>query len=138
MFPTELVTMGVSFLAAAATRAWQMKMEKERFMVEAMIQDNKVLDKVREGPKRGWKEFQWTRRIIALTIVAMVYVFPKLVYVITGDPTIYAWSEETGGFLWFDGSTIQHWTVLQGIAITPLDTHSASAIIGLYFGKGRT
>lgn len=139
--PIELLSLAGGLVGGLVVKFFTAKMDQEKqrneIMLAGLTKDHEIRMDVMEGPKRGWKGFQWTRRVIALTIVFMVFVFPKVMYVIFDTPVIYAWSEHTPDFLFFDGSVIQHWTVLKGIPITPIDTHAAMAIIGLYFGKGK-
>ena len=89
----------------------------------------------REGPKRGWQGFAWTRRTIALTTVFSVILLPKIAALMDNPPqVIYAWAEHTSGFLFFPGHTVQHWTMMNGIVITPVDIHMTLAVAGVYLG----
>jgi hypothetical protein len=81
------------------------------------------------------KGFQFTRRIIALSAVFAIIVWPKIVPVFFDTSVWITWTELSRGFLFL---IEQKEVVLDkeffGVVITPLDTHLMSAIIGLYFG----
>ena len=114
------------------------ELEKQRnaIMLAQMSKDMEVREQVMNGPDSGSRGWQWTRRLIALQIVFVVFVLPKLAALSDNAPDlIYAWSEKTAGFLFFSGATIQHWTIMNGIVNSPIDTHAAMAVIGLYFGS---
>jgi len=80
--------------------------------------------------------FQVTRRIIALSAVFAVIVWPKIVPVLFPDMTvIVGYTQWNPGFLFFtEGSEAVTWQHMRGLVLTPLDTHLLSAIVGLYFG----
>ena len=81
--------------------------------------------------------FQWTRRIIALSAVFAIVVFPKLLPLIDPEANIIVgYLQFKPGFLFFEGKEVLKWEVLssRGLVLTPLDTNLVSAIIGLYFG----
>lgn len=80
--------------------------------------------------------FQVTRRIIALSAVFAVIIWPKIVPVLFPDMTvIVGYTQWNPGFLFFtEGSEAVTWQHMRGLVLTPLDTHLLSAIVGLYFG----
>jgi hypothetical protein len=81
------------------------------------------------------KGFQVTRRIIALSAVFAVIVWPKVVAVFWPEvPVVVGYTEWNPGFLFFEGSEETTWQAVKGLVLTPLDTHLLSAIVGLYFG----
>ena len=81
------------------------------------------------------KGFQWTRRIIALSAVASIIVWPKIAPVFFDTTVILTWTEFTRGFLFLiESKELVMDKSFNGLIITPLDTHLMSAIIGLYFG----
>ena len=80
--------------------------------------------------------FQWTRRIIALSSIFAIIIFPKLVavYYPEVDVTV-GYTVFNPGFLFFtEGREVFEWITFQGLVITQLDTNLVSAIIGMYFG----
>jgi hypothetical protein len=82
------------------------------------------------------KSVQWTRRIIALSAVLAIVVWPKFVVVFWPDITVtVGWTEWKSGFLFFtSGRNIIEWHTASGLVLTPLDTNLVSAIAGMYFG----
>ena len=82
------------------------------------------------------KGFAWTRRIIALTSVFDIVVFPKIVAVYYPDVSVtIGYTNWNPGFLFFkEGREVFEWITFQGLVITQLDTNLVSAIIGMYFG----
>ena len=90
------------------------------------------IDKARKYENKG---FQFTRRIIALTAVFFIIVWPKLVPVFFDTSVFLTWTEFSRGFLFL----IEQKEMLvdrqyAGVVITPMDTHLMASIIGLYFG----
>ena len=90
------------------------------------------IDKARRYENKG---FQFTRRIIALTAVFFIIVWPKLVPVFFDTSVFLTWTEFSRGFLFL----IEQKEMLvdrqyAGVVITPMDTHLMASIIGLYFG----
>lgn len=86
------------------------------------------------------KGFQWTRRTIALSVVA-AYVGPKFWALLYGDPRLpiaycYYQSKSLIANL-FAASPALTCTELPIIAVTPLDQHLLAAVIGLYFGASQ-
>ena len=113
--------------------------------IKAKQAEQKLLIQRADVQMKGFKEareyenvgFQWTRRIIALTAVFAIVLFPKLLPLIDPEANvIVGYLEFTPGFLFFEGKDILKWEYLssRGLVITPLDTNLVSAIIGLYFG----
>lgn len=87
----------------------------------------------------GTAEFQFTRRTIALTVIFAVVLLPKLA-ALGGAPVVVFTSGEEVSYLWglFSSSAGTVLYTVAGVPITPLDTHLAAAIAGLYFGMGGT
>jgi hypothetical protein len=115
--PLELVTMLGSSLLGGFMTIWSqnMKSKQEAFQraIDGLAAQSKATDEARRYENKG---FQLTRRIIALSAIGAVIVWPKVVPV-----------------FWPDMPVIVGWT-MKGLVITPLDTHLVSAITGLYFG----
>ena len=80
---------------------------------------------------------QLTRRAIAFIAVFFVIAWPKLIAVFYPNvPISVGYSQRSSGFLFFSSAYEKlHWVQLNGLVITPLDTHLLSAIVGLYFGS---
>jgi hypothetical protein len=102
-----------------------MLLARGKFQMEA-------IEKARVYDNKG---FQWTRRIIALSAVFAIIVWPKIVPVFFDTSVWLTWTEFTRGF-WFliEKKEMVMDKEFFGVVITPLDTHLMSAIVGLYFG----
>lgn len=124
--------MGASALVGGVLKSLDRKADRE----------DRLLDKVREDQQSNRantnQHYQWTRRTIALTVTFAVMVLPKLA-ALAGYPVSYGTVEHSSylwGLLGSSASTV--WYTVGGMPVTPLDTHAFSAIIGLYFGAGRS
>ena len=123
--PVELITMLGSSVLGGVMSIWGQ-------MMAMMSKEADVIDKARryENP-----HFAWTRRLIALSAIGAIIVWPKVIAVFYPDIAVtVGWTEFRPGFLFFDGKEIFQWKQMTGMVITPLDTHLVSAIVGLYFG----
>ena len=98
---------------------------------DLVIQQKAVKD-AREYDNKG---FQWTRRIIALTAIFAIVVFPKVIAVFFPEiPVTVGYTEFRPGFMFIPEKEVMQWKALQGLVITPLDTNLVGAIVGMYFG----
>ena len=135
--PLELITMLGSSLLGGFMTMWSqnMKAKQEAFQraIDGLAAQSKATDEARRYKNKG---FQLTRRIIALSAIGAVIVWPKVVPVFWPDmPVIVGWTEWKPGFLFLiEGEEQTVWQTMKGLVITPLDTHLVSAITGLYFG----
>lgn len=141
VIPPELFTLlGSSVLGGImqiASRTLEARSRERLFTLQALQANANIIDNARRYENRG---FQWTRRIIALTAVTFIVVFPKIVSVYHPEiPVHIGYSEFKDGFLFFTSDKFRvQWVALKGMVITPLDTHLMSAVIGLYFGGSLT
>ena len=121
MIPLELITMLGAGLMSGVMTMWSqsLKAKQEAHMqfMDKIETKNAAVDVARKYSSKG---FQWTRRIVTLSAVFAIIVWPKIVPV-----------------FWFftDGVDVTVWKTAKGLVLTPLDTHIMSAIIGLYFGS---
>lgn len=135
--PLELITMLGSSLLGGFMTMWSqnMKAKHEAFQraIDGLAAQSKATDEARRYENKG---FQVTRRIIALSAIGAIIVWPKVVPVFWPDlPVIVGWTEWNPGFLFFsEGTEDTVWKSMKGLVLTPLDTHLVSAIVGLYFG----
>ena len=135
--PLELVTMLGSSLLGGFMTLWSqsMKSKQEAFQraIDGLAAQSKATGEARRHENKG---FQLTRRIIALSAIGAIIVWPKVVPVFWPDmPVIVGWTEWKPGFLFLiEGEEQTVWQTMKGLVITPLDTHLVSAITGLYFG----
>jgi hypothetical protein len=136
--PFELITMlGSGLLSGVMTLFSQgQKAKQDAFnrAIEGLSAQSKATDVARRYENKG---FQVTRRIIALSAVGAIIVWPKVIAVFWPEiPVTIGYTEWNPGFLFFtEGKELVKWQALKGLVITPLDTHLLSAIVGLYFGS---
>lgn len=128
--PLEMLTMGASTALGMVGKWMTAKAEANRQMLAAFNQQ--AIDRSNSGTK----VFQFTRRTIALTVVFAVILLPKLA-ALGGAPIVVFGSGEEVSFMWglFSSSAGMVLYTVAGVPITPLDTHMAAAVAGLYFGK---
>ena len=135
--PFELVTMLGSGLMSGLMTLWSQSQKAKQAALDRAITglaaQSEATDLARKYENKG---FQVTRRIIALSAVFAVIVWPKIVPVLFPDvPVVVGYTQWNPGFLFFtEGAESVTWQHMKGLVLTPLDTHLLSAIIGLYFG----
>ena len=135
--PLELITMLGSGLLSGVMTLWGQaaKSKQDAFnrAIEGLSAQSEATDLARRYENKG---FQVTRRIIALSAVGAIIVWPKVVAVFWPEiPVTVGYTEWNPGFLFFtEGTEETTWQALSGLVITPLDTHLLGAIIGMYFG----
>jgi len=134
--PVEMITMLGSSLLGGFMSIWGQSIKAKQAEQKMLLARGKFqmaeIDKARRYENTG---FQWTRRIIALSAVFAIIVWPKIVPVFFDTSVWVTWTEFSRGFLFL---VEKKETVMDkeffGVVITPLDTHLMSAIVGLYFG----
>lgn len=135
--PFELITMLGSGLMSGLMTMWSRSQEAKQQAFDRAITglaaQRKAINDARKYESKG---FQVTRRIIAISAVFAIIVWPKIVSVFWPEiPVNIGYTEWNPGFLFFtEGKEAIKWQALTGLVITPLDTHLLSAIVGLYFG----
>ena len=138
MIPMELISMGASTVLGGVLSKKEKKgkdeADKQKMMMERAGFAAKQADKARDVTDSFTKN---TRRWIALMCVFAILVLPKLVFLIAPETPIYVGYTEAvmqGWWIFASSGEITTWKPLEGLVITPLDTHVVSSIIGLYFG----
>ena len=136
--PFEMITMLGSTILGGVMSIWSQsikaKQAEQKMLLASAAKQAKLFKEAREYENPG---FQWTRRIIALTAVFAIVLFPKLLPLLQPDASvIVGYLEFKPGFLFIPEKEIMKWITLSSnsLVITPLDTNLVSAIIGLYFG----
>ena len=138
-FPFEIITMLASTILGGVMSIWaesrKAKAENEKLLITRGEFDMKARKQSIEAGQKD-KGFAWTRRIIALSSVFAIVVFPKLVAVYYPDVLVtVGYTQWNPGFMFFtEGREIFEWITFEGLVITQLDTNIVSAIIGMYFG----
>ena len=133
-----MITMLGSTILGGVMSIWSQsikaKQAEQKMLLARADKQAKLFKEAREYENPG---FQWTRRIIALTAVFAIVLFPKLLPLLQPDASvIVGYLEFKPGFLFIPEKEIMKWITLSSnsLVITPLDTNLVSAIIGLYFG----
>ena len=134
--PFEIITMLGSTILGGIMSLWSQSIKAKQanqamLMERAKFQQKAVKD-AREYENVG---FQWTRRIIALTAIFSIVVFPKVVAVFFPEVSVtVGYTEFRPRFLFVPEKEIMEWRQMYGLVITPLDTNLVGAIVGMYFG----
>lgn len=138
---TELITFLGAFLLRAGQQWFQNAQEQRKFELEILAQRQKLESDLIKGAREtsvNSKIFAWSQAIIALIVVCAVFVGP-VIAAFKGIPVAFAYTEikEAWSFLFFGGGGGEDmmFKMLPGLVITPIQTHMAAAIAGLYFGK---
>ena len=134
--PVEMITMLGSSLLGGFMTLWGQSMKAKQQQQEMLMQRAKfqmaAIDKARTYDNKG---FQWTRRLIALTAVFFIIVWPKLVPVFFDVSVFLTLTELSRGFFFLiEQKELLVDRQFAGVVITPMDTHLMAAIVGLYFG----
>jgi len=138
-FPFEIITMLASTVLGGVMSVWAESRKAKADTQKLLITRGEFEMKAKkQSLDHGLKDkgFAWTRRIIALTSVFAIVVFPKIVAVFYPDVSVtIGYTNWNPGFLFFkEGREVFEWITFQGLVITQLDTNLVSAIIGMYFG----
>lgn len=104
--------------------------QQKMLLLKAGIKDVKDARAVKDE----W--FKWTRRTIALTVTAYVFVAPVLA-AFFNVPISIAYSEDNGFIMSIlKGETDFIWKTLpSGLVLSPIHIHATELILGLYFGR---
>ena len=138
-FPFEIITMLASTVLGGLMSVWaesrKAKAESQKLLITRGEFNLKAAKQARDYGLKD-KGFAWTRRIIALTSIFAIVVFPKIVAVYYPDVAVtIGYTNWNPGFLFLrEGREVFEWITFQGLVITQLDTNLVSAIIGMYFG----
>jgi len=138
MIPMELISMGASTVLGGILSIMAQKgkdaAESQKMLMQRAGFAAEQADKAREVADPFTKN---TRRWIALMCVFAIIVLPKIVFLIAPETPIYVGYTESvmqGWWIFASSGEMTTWKPLNGLVITPLDTHVVSSIIGLYFG----
>ena len=137
-FPFEIITMLASTVLGGLMSVWaesrKAKAEAQKLLIARGEFEMKARKQSIEAGQAD-KGFAWTRRIIALTSIFAIVLFPKLVAVYYPDVAVtIGYTNWNPGGLFRVGREVFEWITFQGLVITQLDTNLVSAIIGMYFG----
>ncbi len=140
VLPLEVMTMAGGALLTGVLGIWKQKVEadKQKALIDRARNKQQAII-VKEAREYDNKGFQWTRRIIAITAVFAIIVWPKFapLFIPTWMDVVVGWTQWSPGFLFVEGSNEVMWKTMKGIVVTPFDTHFLSAIAGMYFGASK-
>ena len=134
--PVEMITMLGSSVLGGVMSIWGQSIKAKQAEQKMLLARGKFqMDAIEKARKYENEGFQWTRRIIALTAVFFIIVWPKIVPVFFDVSVFLTWTEFSRGFLFL----IEQKEMLvdrqfAGVVITPMDTPLMASSIGLYFG----
>ena len=132
--PFEMITMLGSTVLGGVMSIWSQSIKAKQAEQKMLLQRAEVQQKgfkaAREYENVG---FQWTRRIIALTAIFSIVVFPKVVAVFFPEISVtVGYTEFRPGFFFVPEKEVMAWKQMTGLVITPLDTNLVGAIVGMY------
>ncbi len=144
MIPLELLTGGISFALGAATKIIAMKMEMKHAEQKALLQKAGIVHEVRKFGTQDLN-FAWTRRVIALTLLAIVAspVWAPFIGDIMNIPIAVAIpvvDETNTSVLWGMFSytdKVMAYKHITTITYLPEYNHYFFAVIGMYFGVNK-
>lgn len=137
---TELLTFGVTYILRSLftlmTNHQEVRKEELAMMRRVNELEAEATKDIRAKTERV-SLFGVTSSILAIMGFFAIVVLPKLVPLFFPGVDVYmAYEQLSRGFLFFTSDAMQmHFETIRGVIITPLDTHLASAIAGLYFGS---
>lgn len=130
---TAIISGSLTFYASIVSMKTKAAAEEHRMLLERVGAKRELVQDAREMQN---KEARWTRRTLALSACFAILIWPSMapmfgLHVVTG------WTELVGGFWPFtEAKSRMVWHSVEGaIVITPLHTHTLSAIVGFYFGS---
>ena len=129
--PVEMITMLGSSVLGGVITVWGQSIKAKQAEQKMLLARGKFqMDAIEKARQYDNKGFQWTRRIIALTAVFFIIVWPKIVPVFFDVSVFLTWTELSRGFFFL----IEQKEMLvdrkfAGVVITPMDTHLMSAIV---------
>ncbi|MDP6527542.1 MAG: hypothetical protein QF858_01510 [Candidatus Pacebacteria bacterium] len=134
--PVEMITMLSSSVLGGVMTIWGQSIKAKQAEQKMLLARGKFqMESIEAARKYENAGFQWTRRIIALTAVFFIIVWPKIVPVFFDVSVFLTWTELSRGFFFLiEQKELLVDRKFAGVVITPMDTHLMAAIVGLYFG----
>lgn len=134
-----------SFLGASILSGWlQIQGDRHRMRQEAKLANHELemarLGKQAEITKEARESKtlakSWVRRTIAVTAIFFIVAWPKIIPLIKPDvPVAVSYSTLRPDSFFRPEAELVEWVVVNGVAVTPLDTMIAFAIVGMFFGS---
>jgi hypothetical protein len=122
----------------------KVQQQKHATMALAIQRDKQEIDDRKDAREmsKGVPHIQWTKRVIALTLVTTWCLLHLGVDISAlfhiSSITHIGYTEITPKFLWFGEKEAVKWVAVIGPAITPAFSNSVLLMLGYYFGNGGT
>jgi hypothetical protein len=137
MIPLELISMAAGGIFGAVVKLIATKQQMEKDKHDMLMQQAGLVAEAREFSKQDAK-FAWTRRTIALTLLAAVTSTiwaPLLPGTIAFIPEVIEGSSTSVLFGLFEiQEEIKQYIAVTGPTLMPIHFHSFAAVMGTYFG----
>ena len=112
--PVEMITMLGSSLLGGFMSIWGQSIKAKQAEQKMLLARGKFqMESIEKARTYDNKGFQWTRRIIALSAVFAIIIWPKIVPVFFDTSVWLTWTEFTRGFLFL----IEKKEIVMGILI---------------------
>lgn len=130
---TALSSAAITFIGSIIAIRAKAKADEHMLLMEKLTAQREAYQEAREFNTR---EAKWSRRIVTFAATFAILIWPAFAPLV-GLEIVTGWTEIQGGFWPFSSpkpKMVWH-TVSGGIVLTPLHTHTLSAIVGFYFGS---
>lgn len=150
MIASSLVIAAISTVVGGVFKLIATRMENQKQLEEAKLRAlNAKATVTKDAREYENKGFQFTRRIIALTMTLCVVALPyfsvlwyQSMYPLTilndgAQPSVWFGYETIKSGFWpfTSDTTVTNWQEFKGLVITPWHTDMFAMIMGLYFGN---
>ena len=134
MIPLEIFTLvGNLALGAYLKMKHQEAQARHQHLKDLVMMNDSNVKSQNEARKFVPDGGKMTRRIIVVSVIIAVFMAPTLAPLLFPDiPVNYLYSESSGWAFSYEKIKV---ITMSGITILPVATHSATAIIGFYFGS---
>lgn len=139
MIPVELFTGLGGAVFGGAMKLWAnaQKYNQEKALLSMRL-ENSHMKFVENARKYKDGKFDFTKRALAFMVFGSIFIAP-FVLALMNIPVSFGYTEFKEGFNFlsifsFGSKEITTWHEVKGFAITPLHTHAAMAVLGMYFG----
>ena len=137
MFGPDILLLLITTTGGALLKLWAKKLDGDRQRTELMLANLKVVERSRTAARKYQGPYAAIARfVMVLALVFSVFIAPFLLVVFKPEvPVIYAYLEQTQGFLFFFESFDKlRQMEMHGYVILPIHRQMAAAIFGFYFG----
>ena len=128
----------LTFIGTYVLKAFQNytvdKSEQRKMELELMLRTQNVVTETRQAHSTN-KLLAITAAVLAMTGFFAVVLLPKLIFLFQPDVNVIYAYLETKNYLFSSGLSKMMFKAVNGVLISPIDTHLVAAISGLYFGS---